>query len=87
MPEKKSGSLVLAAMIFAVSMTFIDQTIVSISIPEIQKALGLSEEGVQWIVSGYLLAMAAAFALGGKLADVVGRRTMLVVGILVFVIA
>jgi EmrB/QacA subfamily drug resistance transporter len=87
MPEKKSGSLVLAAMIFAVSMTFIDQTIVSISIPEIQKALGLSEAGVQWIVSGYLLAMAATFALGGKLADVLGRRKMLVIGILVFVIA
>lgn len=73
-------------MIFAVSMTFIDQTIVSISIPEIQQHLGLSETGVQWIVSGYLLAMAAAFALGGKLADVVGRRTMLIVGILIFTV-
>jgi len=86
MPEKKSGSLVLVAMIFAVSMTFIDQTIVSISIPDIQKHLGLSETGVQWIVSGYLLAMAAVFALGGKLADVVGRRTMLVIGILIFTV-
>ena len=84
--EKKSGSLVLAAMIFAVSMTFIDQTIVSISIPEIQQHLGLSETGVQWIVSGYLLSMAAFFALGGKLADVLGRKTMLVVGILIFTV-
>lgn len=84
MAQKKSGYLVLVAMIFAVSMTFIDQTIVSISIPEIQQHLGLSETGVQWIVSGYLLAMAAIFALGGKLADVVGRKTMLVVGILIF---
>lgn len=87
MASKKSGSLVLVAMIFAVSMTFIDQTIVSISIPEIQQNLGLSEAGVQWIVSGYLLSMAAAFALGGKLADVLGRRRMLVIGVLVFVIA
>lgn len=71
-------------MIFAVSMTFIDQTIVSISVPVIQQNLGLSETGVQWIVSGYLLAMAAIFALGGKLADVVGHKTMLVVGILIF---
>jgi EmrB/QacA subfamily drug resistance transporter len=86
MPEKKSGSLVLVAMIFAVSMTFIDQTIVSISIPNIQSHLGLSETGVQWIVSGYLLAMAAVFALGGKLADVIGRRTMLIVGILIFTV-
>jgi EmrB/QacA subfamily drug resistance transporter len=73
-------------MIFAVSMTFIDQTIVSISVPNIQQHLGLSETGVQWIVSGYLLAMAAIFALGGKLADVIGHRTMLVVGILIFTI-
>ncbi len=87
MAEKKSGYLVLVAMIFAVSMTFIDQTIVSISIPDIQQHLGLTETGVQWIVSGYLLSMAAVFALGGRLADVVGRRTMLVIGILIFVIA
>ncbi|MCO5314858.1 MAG: MFS transporter [Solirubrobacterales bacterium] len=87
MTEKKSGSLVLVAMIFTVSMTFIDQTIVSISIPEIQRHLGLSETGVQWVVSGYLLAMAAVFALGGKLADVHGHRTMLVVGILIFTIS
>ncbi len=86
MPANKSGSLVLAAMIFAVSMTFIDQTIVSISIPTIQQHLGLTETGVQWIVSGYLLAMAAVFALGGRLADVVGHRTMLVIGILIFTI-
>jgi len=86
MAEKKSGALVLVAMIFAVSMTFIDQTIVSISVPSIQQHLGLSETGVQWIVSGYLLAMAAIFALGGKLADVVGHRTMLVVGILIFTV-
>lgn len=86
MADKKNGALVLVAMIFAVSMTFIDQTIVSISIPEIQSHLDLSETGVQWIVSGYLLAMAAIFALGGKLADVIGHRTMLVVGILIFTI-
>lgn len=87
MGSKRSGPLVLVAMIFAVSMTFIDQTIVSISIPEIQQHLGLSETGVQWIVSGYLLSMAAVFALGGKLADVLGRRRMLVVGVLIFVVA
>jgi MFS family permease len=80
----KGSYLVLTAMIFAVSMTFIDQTIVSISVPEIQNELGLSATGVQWIVSGYLLSMAALFAFGGKLADVLGRRKMLIAGILIF---
>src|SRR4051794_30253118 len=74
-------------MIFAVSMTFIDQTIVSISVPEIQKELDLSPTGVQWIVSGYLLPMGALFAFGGKLADVAGRRRILVLGILVFAVS
>jgi hypothetical protein len=43
----RSKNLILAAMIFAVSMTFIDQTIVSIAAPEIQKELGLTSTGVQ----------------------------------------
>ncbi|MGB0120576.1 MAG: MFS transporter [Solirubrobacterales bacterium] len=85
--QSKGSYLVLTAMIFAVSMTFIDQTIVSISVPEIQKELSLSSTGVQWIVSGYLLSMAAFFAFGGKIADVYGRRRMLVAGILIFAIS
>lgn len=76
--------LTLAAMIFAVSMTFIDMTIVSIAIPEIQKDLALSATGVQWVVNGYLLALAALFAFGGRLADIKGHRTMVIVGIFIF---
>src|ERR1700684_2574868 len=52
---------VLAAMIFAVSMTFIDQTIVSIAVPDIQRELGLTSTGVQWVVNGYLISLAALF--------------------------
>ena len=44
----RSRNLILAAMIFAVAMTFIDQTIVSIAVPQIQRELGLSSTGVQW---------------------------------------
>jgi len=47
-------------MIFAVAMTFIDQTIVAIAAPELQKDLELSENGLQWIVNGYLLALIGA---------------------------
>ena len=61
----RSKNLVLAAMIFAVAMTFIDQTIVSIAVPEIQKELGLTSTGVQWAVNAYLLSLAALFAFGG----------------------
>ena len=68
----QNRNLVLAAMIFAVAMTFIDQTIVSIAVPNIQRELALSSTGVQWVVNGYLLSLAALFALGGRLSDIFG---------------
>jgi EmrB/QacA subfamily drug resistance transporter len=76
--------LVLAAMIFAVSMTFIDQTIVALAVPELQKDLGLSATGIQWIVNAYLLALSALFAFGGRLADIAGHRRMVIVGVVTF---
>ena len=77
-------NLILAAMIFAVAMTFIDQTIVSIAAPEVQKQLGLTSTGVQWAVNAYLLSLAALFAFGGRLADTVGHRKMVTLGVIVF---
>ena len=74
-------------MIFAVSMTFIDQTIVAIAIPSIQEDLSLSSTGVQWIINGYLLSLSALFAFGGRLADIAGHRRMVVIGVIVFATA
>jgi MFS family permease len=79
--------LVLTAMIFAVAMMFVDQTIVAIAVPYIQRALDVSLAGSQWVINGYLLALAALFALGGKLSDVVGHRKMVLVGITGFAVA
>ncbi len=83
----QSRNLILTAMIFAVAMTFIDQTIVSIAVPEIQKELGLTATGVQWAVNAYPLSLAALFAIGGRLADTVGHRKMVVIGVIVFAAA
>ena len=80
----RSRNLVLAAMILAVAMTFIDQTIVSVSAPTVQRDLGLSSTGIQWAVNAYILTLAALFAFGGRLADTVGHTKVLVVGIIVF---
>ncbi len=87
MGEGGSKKLVLAAMIFCVAMTFIDQTIVAIAVPELQKDLGLSETGVQWIINGYLLSLSALFAFGGRLADMLGHRRMVFIGVVVFTVA
>jgi EmrB/QacA subfamily drug resistance transporter len=80
-------NLVLAAMIFAVAMMFIDQTIVSIAAPNIQRELGLTSTGIQWAINSYLLALAAFFAYGGRLADTIGHRRMVTIGIVVFALA
>src|SRR5215469_4743407 len=79
-----SKSLVLTAMIFAVAMTFIDQTIVSIAAPTIRHDLGLSASGIQWAINAYLLTLAALFAFGGRLADTHGHRKMVVLGVIIF---
>jgi EmrB/QacA subfamily drug resistance transporter len=80
----RSRNLVLAAMIFAVAMTFIDQTIISIAVPEIQRELNLTATGVQWAVNAYLLSLAALFAFGGRLSDTLGHRRIVVLGVIVF---
>ncbi|MFE3659126.1 MFS transporter [Streptomyces sp. NPDC059165] len=86
-PRAPNQTVALAAMLFAVSMTFIDQTIVSIAAPSIVEELGLSSSGMQWVVNAYLLALAAFFALGGRLSDIFGHRRVMVVGTLVFVVS
>ncbi len=84
---RTNKNLVLAAMVFAVAMTFIDQTIVAIAIPKIQQELSLSPTGTQWVINGYLLALSALFAFGGKLGDVLGRKRMVLIGVTGFAIA
>jgi EmrB/QacA subfamily drug resistance transporter len=84
MAAEGNKTLVLAAMIFAVAMTFIDQTIVALAVPELQKDLKLSSTGTQWIINAYLLSLSALFAFGGRLADVAGHRRMVVIGVVLF---
>jgi EmrB/QacA subfamily drug resistance transporter len=85
--QQRSGNWVLAAMIFAVGMTFIDMTIVSIAAPDLQGDLNLTDTGLQWVINGYLLALAASFALGGRLSDTLGHTRMVTIGVITFVVA
>ena len=81
--ERRSGT-VLAGLIVAVSMTTVDQTIVSVSSQTIASGLGLDSSGIEWVVNAYLLAAAAAFPLGGKMADAWGYRRVMLAGIALF---
>ena len=80
-------TMALAAMLFVVSMTFVDQTIVAVAAPDIVHDLGLSATAMQWVFNAYLLALAAFFALGGRLSEILGHRRVMLIGTLVFVIS
>jgi EmrB/QacA subfamily drug resistance transporter len=84
--QRDNRYLILTAMVFSVAMMFVDQTIVAIAAPNIQRALSLSATGTQWVINGYLLALAALIALGGKLTDVVGHRRMVIIGTVGFAV-
>ena len=79
--------LIMVAMILAVSMSFIDQTIVAIASPDLQSDLALTRNEGEWVINAYLVALAATFALGGRIADAWGRRTMVIVGVVGFAIS
>ena len=90
MTAPKTGAkkyVALAAMVFAVSMMFIDQTIVSIAVPNIQEELHLSGSAIQWVINGYLLSLSAFFAFGGRLADILGHRRMVLIGVTIFAVS
>ena len=84
MTRASNKGLVLAAMVFAVAMTFIDQTIVAIAVPNLQKDLSLSATGSQWIINGYLLSLSALFAFGGRLGDVRDAGGWSLIGVIGF---
>jgi EmrB/QacA subfamily drug resistance transporter len=68
-------------------MIMLDNTVVNVAVPSIQRDLGVGLSELQWIVTGYALSFAALMLTGGKLADMLGRRRIFVIGIVIFTIA
>ena len=66
----------LTVTLVAGFMTLLDVSIVAVALPSIQRGLGTSPAGVQWVVSGYALAFGLALVPAGRLGDAIGRRTM-----------
>ncbi|WP_062441416.1 MFS transporter [Herbidospora daliensis] len=75
---------VLAAVSLATFMTYLDNNVVNVALPTIEQDLGLTLAGLEWIVSGYILAFAGLLLAGGRLADVFGLRVMFFIGLAVF---
>src|SRR5262247_1844011 len=76
----------LALLVIAAAqlMVVLDATIVNVALPHIQRALGFSGSGLEWVVNAYVLAFGGLLLLGGRAGDLLGRRRVFVAGLLVF---
>src|SRR5437870_6536484 len=81
------GALVLALLLLVQFLDFLDVSIVNVALPSIKQELGFSEQSLQWVVSGYVLTYGGFLLLGGRAADLVGRRRILVGGLILFALA
>ncbi len=85
--DTKRRIWVLVTVSLATFMTYLDNNIVNVAIPAIQRDLHLSTSALEWVVSGYILTFASLLLAGGRLADIYGRRRLFVLGLGVFTAA
>jgi EmrB/QacA subfamily drug resistance transporter len=85
--EENHKWLTLAAVSVGLFMIMLDNTVVNVALPSIERDLGADLSELQWIVTGYALTFAALMLVGGKIADAYGRRLIFVLGIVVFTVA
>jgi EmrB/QacA subfamily drug resistance transporter len=77
----------LALLCGAFFMVILDANIVVVALPSIDEALSFSEQGLQWVISAYAITFAGLLLLGGRAADLLGRRRVFMVGLLFFTLA
>ena len=77
----------LAAMCFALFMIMLDNTVVNVALPSIQRDLDASIAGLEWTVNAYTLTFAVLLVTGGRVGDIFGRRRMFLFGVVVFSLA
>ena len=82
--QRHAREAALAAVCAILFLTFLDNTIVSVALADIQSSLSVSVTGLQWIVDGYMLAFAALMLTGGTLGDLLGRKKVMLSGVAVF---
>src|SRR4051812_5037799 len=83
-PRRWKALAVLALIQF---MLVLDITVVNVALPHIQDDLGFSRSGLAWVVNGYVLMAGGFLLLGGRLADILGRRRLFLIGVALFAVA
>ena len=85
--DSREKVIVLLTMCFALAMAMLDNTVVNVALPTINRELGASVSQLQWIVDGYVLAFASLLLTGGILGDRYGRKRMFLTGLSIFTLA
>src|SRR5437763_11095433 len=81
----RRGLLILLLLCGARFLVVLDATIVNVALPSIQRALHFTPQNLQWVASGYALTFAGFLLLGGRAADLLGRRRIFMAGIVLFI--
>ncbi len=92
MPAVKSAlprdkRLALAVVCAGTLMPILDETVASVALPTIQRDLAFTDSGLSWVVNAYLVAFGGLLLLAGRVGDLVGRRRVLLAGVVVFAAA
>ena len=77
----------LYVLCISVLMIVLDVTVVNVALPSIKDDLGFSQSSLAWVVNAYLITFGGLLLLAGRLGDLIGRRTILLYGLAVFVVA
>src|ERR1700693_3360100 len=77
----------LGAMCFALFMIMLDNTVVNVALPSIQRSLHASTASLEWTVNAYTLSFAVLLVTGGRLGDLFGRRRVFLAGVIVFALS
>src|SRR6266702_1318401 len=83
-PAHRHLGLALVVIATAQLMVVLDATIVNVALPHVQRALGFSGSGLEWVVNAYALTFGGLLLLGGRAGDVLGRRRVFIAGIILF---
>ena len=86
-PVQRHLGLALLVIATAQLMVVLDASIVNVALPDIQKALGFSGTGLEWVVNAYTLTFGGLLLLGGRAGDILGRRRVFIAGIILFSVA
>src|SRR6476620_4041146 len=82
--QSRRGIAILLLLSLVQFMDILDASILNIALPSIKNDLGFSQQSLQWVIDGYILTYGGFLLLGGRAADLLGRRRMMVTGLIVF---